>query len=686
MESTATIANANINVSESFKNKILSSKTFEDLFNHIINNPKEKPSQVIDEILSDMTYSHLETSIFNKSKILTQKRSNQISENTMTEIDQTELFITNFILSFFSKLSHKNSNHIHIINKVLSKPEVLKEIFEIISKFKNLKIKGFLDLKEEFKSTALDILLNQSLNSKFWKTFIEIFDLTENLLEPIEVSKSQATPSGNSTSPTTPLIISFINDQVEKSIKENSKKLENLLKLIEIAKDLSTSSHNFYLQINYKDLFGYLLNDKNFTSIVKKLLVIYPQELESVIDFYLKKNDTRSASNLVKEYDLDAINPKIREDIIYKSRCKAINYHYHQYYNYEIDFQQLIELTDSNKLIVSFLFELCCRDKLYAESFHILKMTDFNLRELKIEESSMKSLQEYLIKLGTGMTGKIGKKIIASNKKHSSKNNLKYIKDSSAEFLNDFQYDFSNEPRNLNQESYLDTSSNPNQSMLCCGREFFKSFVNHKQLQIINEDYFAPYEYNCMKLPLKIKDIIFVDSLQKFKKISELSLIDKNYPFIGFDSEWKSTTSIFDKENGVSIIQLATKNKVIILDMVKINSFSFEELKEFTNVFMEIFKEKTVIGFNYKMDMDNIKNPEIKNCFNEIKSLDLINVYESKFKTKCPGLKKVCKEILKKDLCKYEQISNWENRPLRLRQLHYAALDAYVLLILYEKM
>ena len=37
-------------------------------------------------------------------------------------------------------------------------------------------------------------------------------------------------------------------------------------------------------------------------------------------------------------------------------------------------------------------------------------------------------------------------------------------------------------------------------------------------------------------------------------------------------------------------------------------------------------------------------------------------------------------------LCKFEQVSNWETRPLRQSQLHYAALDAQILIQIFQAM
>ena len=52
---------------------------------------------------------------------------------------------------------------------------------------------------------------------------------------------------------------------------------------------------------------------------------------------------------------------------------------------------------------------------------------------------------------------------------------------------------------------------------------------------------------------------------------------------------------------------------------------------------------------------------------------------------KAKGLKYMCNEVLGVDLCKYEQCSFWENRPLKQSQIHYAAIDALVCISLYKK-
>jgi len=50
------------------------------------------------------------------------------------------------------------------------------------------------------------------------------------------------------------------------------------------------------------------------------------------------------------------------------------------------------------------------------------------------------------------------------------------------------------------------------------------------------------------------------------------------------------------------------------------------------------------------------------------------------------GLSGFCEVLLGKPLSKVDQVSDWGRRPLRMQQMYYAALDAFVGLELYERL
>lgn len=67
-------------------------------------------------------------------------------------------------------------------------------------------------------------------------------------------------------------------------------------------------------------------------------------------------------------------------------------------------------------------------------------------------------------------------------------------------------------------------------------------------------------------------------------------------------------------------------------------------------------------------------------------SIDIAEIFKNLTGSKKSSLDYMCSQILKKKLCKFNQVSDWESRPLRKAQIHYAALDAVVVFELYWKM
>ena len=102
---------------------------------------------------------------------------------------------------------------------------------------------------------------------------------------------------------------------------------------------------------------------------------------------------------------------------------------------------------------------------------------------------------------------------------------------------------------------------------------------------------------------------------------------------------------------------------------------------------IEVFQKTRVLGFDFHSDISTLMRGVPKlTCFCKItKFLDIGKFYTSVTKSQA-SLSKACEELLGSILCKVECISNWEERPLREAQMHYAALDAHVLLSLFSKL
>ena len=172
-----------------------------------------------------------------------------------------------------------------------------------------------------------------------------------------------------------------------------------------------------------------------------------------------------------------------------------------------------------------------------------------------------------------------------------------------------------------------------------------------------------------------------------------------NAKIIGFDAEWKPVVCRAGEQDRISILQLAVRDKIYIIDLftLYVVENSEEVLKQFFNVF---FTSKHIIKIGYGIvgdlkiliGMFSYMKELVKNA---VKLVDLAEVsvpvmnhplvlphlYPAKSKALMErGLSHLVNKTLGRRLNKTFQVSDWERRPLNADQLHYAALDAYCLL------
>ena len=202
-------------------------------------------------------------------------------------------------------------------------------------------------------------------------------------------------------------------------------------------------------------------------------------------------------------------------------------------------------------------------------------------------------------------------------------------------------------------------------------------------------------EIDVVRIPDDVeKDMLFLDDANYDTDQSDFFEDFFKEPIIAIDTEFFS--SVFERSQGTTaLIQLATFDKLLILDAVKL---SFDQISDvFSKIcnkpievigygldtdrkmFLHYIGEKLVKNIKW-VEMVKIENFVIKNALLETRQ---ILAYENSRKK---GLSRLCVAVLGKPLSKIETQANWLKRPLRNSQIYYAGLDAYVLIQLYTKL
>ncbi|KAK4739360.1 hypothetical protein R3W88_003057 [Solanum pinnatisectum] len=201
-----------------------------------------------------------------------------------------------------------------------------------------------------------------------------------------------------------------------------------------------------------------------------------------------------------------------------------------------------------------------------------------------------------------------------------------------------------------------------------CERYSLEGFINVKEL----EESIPTHRYLQLD-ELSIKEVVWVDEMN--------SLLDatcdiEECKVVGVDCEWKPNYEKGSPPNKVSIMQIASDNKVYILDLIKLYGDSPDVLDD---CLTRILHSPRVLklGYNFQCDVKQLALSYGQlQCF---KHYDMLLDIQNVFKEPRGGLSGLAKKILGTGLNKTRRNSNWEQRPLTQFQLEYAALDAAVL-------
>lgn len=218
-----------------------------------------------------------------------------------------------------------------------------------------------------------------------------------------------------------------------------------------------------------------------------------------------------------------------------------------------------------------------------------------------------------------------------------------------------------------------------------------------------------------LKVPLT--SVIMVDTKEGFMTcVQRLSQAGTS---VGIDSEWKP--GFGNSIQRVALMQLAITDRVYLLDVIGLSRHLQES--DWQHLVSRVFCNPAIRKLGYGLDSDfqmfiktfpfmkdrlarMCRVVELEKVAQKVidKTVNLLpettqsdeedagtedndSGVNIKFPQKEPrGLSELVRQTLGKPLSKTEQMSDWERRPLREAQFIYAALDAYVLLEVYDEL
>ena len=456
-----------------------------------------------------------------------------------------------------------------------------------------------------------------------------------------------------------------------------------------------------------KEVFHLLVKDLPFNKLeqIKSALKLFPEEINTILSDFEKKNNYKEGVKLIKLLNLD-----------WKEYDKKWDrYSIRIFYNYKIKeclddkFDILLDYALISETLYNELINKLLNKIKKAKHDNSIKGKENNNNNMNLNINNNYQLIEFEY-VDNNRTLNSNKKKDNLFNKNPTNDDLNIFPDidiiNKVDSFNEFsceniiQQDDSDDDCRIILNNFQNISNDKLKDktvilfkqgrdkkflLTKTNKQLFDNIFNYKLPKIninnyIVEDKFAPHDNSCFKIDLKKIHVYFVDSISKFTE--QYLKYFQHSKIIGIDSEWKQQFYARNKEY-CSIIQMANydEKNIIIIDMLKL----IKE-KEFIDIFEKYFSNKTFVGYSFdSSDLEHFSSG-VQNTFKKANIIDLVDLYQYKYLNKAQGLKNMCHEILGINLCKYEQCSFWENRPLKQSQLHYAAVDALVCVSLYKKL